>query len=230
MCIRDRIKTVLEKKGAKMSVAEMTEYVKKMRSLNVYKLKSVFNIELNLLGYLDTQVASSEFKQMVTMQLQAITTEEGLKEVAQSLELEMLKCKEKTKLLRVLCLLSLLANPLPKDVYHAATKTFVEVFGVSEALRLMNLERAGVLRREKSGPSWKSLKDSFKLIDEDTKLETSPEDITYSYTIYGPLSVRLVEKLLDTGWSGSDSKCGVMGSCQSAGAESGAQELEGADT
>ena len=200
----EEIKSVLEKKETKMSVAEMTEYVKKMRSLNIYKLKNVFHVDLNLLSYLDEQVRSQTFKQMVTMEAQAIVNEEGQKELAQSLEFEILKCREKTRLLRVLCLLSLVMNGLPKDLYNTLTKIFVEAFGISEVLRIMNLEKAGILRKDRTGSSWKSIKDTFKLIDENTKI-LNPDDIRYSYTVYGPLSVRLIENLLETGWSGSDS-------------------------
>ncbi len=100
------------------------------------------------------------------MEPKVITPEEFPKEVPVQLELEIAKCEEKTRILRILCLLSVTHNGLPKDVYTTIFKEFVDAFGQEELLRLMNLERAGVFHRERSNPlEWKNLREVLALCD-----------------------------------------------------------------
>eukprot|EP00826_Nyctotherus_ovalis_P053979 TRINITY_DN7048_c0_g5_i4.p1 TRINITY_DN7048_c0_g5~~TRINITY_DN7048_c0_g5_i4.p1 ORF type:complete len:567 (+),score=191.38 TRINITY_DN7048_c0_g5_i4:1105-2805(+) len=200
----EEMKSLCEKKNAFKTVAEMTDYVKRLRSLKIPQLKNFFNLNFNLLAHLDTLVAKPGFKQVLEMEIKTITADDVSREVMQNLEMEITKCENRTQLLRVMCLLSLVNNGLSKEQYNTLTKEFVDAFGISELMRILNLDRAGILRKEKTGAAWKSLKDAFKLINEDTQITSNPNDITYTYNIYAPLSVRLVDKLIDNAWTGSE--------------------------
>ncbi len=90
------------------------------------------------------------FKQMVALEPKIILADSFPKEVVAALELEIAKCEEKTRLLRLLCLLSLTNNGIPKDSYALLTKEFVDAFGVSELMRILNLERVGLLKRKET--------------------------------------------------------------------------------
>ena len=201
----EEMKSLCEKKNTFKTITEMTEYVKRLRSLKIPQLKIFFNMNFNLLAHLDSLVAKSSFKQILEMEFKVINSDDYPKEVVQALELEIAKCEGESHLLRIMCLLSLISNGLPKDVYNMLTKEFVDAFGIAEVLRIMNLERAGILRKERTGVVWKNVRDTFKLINEDTQI-ANPNDISYAYNIYAPLSVRLVQKLLDTAWTTSESK------------------------
>merc|ERR1712070_397395 len=61
-----------------------------------------------------------------------------------------------------------------------------------------NLERAGLLRYQQGRATWPQIKSKFDLLVEDFM-----RDISYAYSGYAPLSVRLVEKALQrAGWQG----------------------------
>ena len=201
----EEMKSLCEKKNAFKTVSEMTEYVRRLRKLKIPQLKNFFNLNFNLLAHLDAQVAKTAFKQVLEMEIKMITSDDVPKEVIQTLEMEISKCENRTQLLRIMCLLSLVNNGLSKDTYNSLTKEFVDAFGISELMRILNLDRAGILRKERTATAWKGLKDTFKLINEETKITSTPDDISYSYNIYAPLSVRVVDRLIDNAWTGSES-------------------------
>ncbi len=105
-------------------------------------------------------MAKRNFRELLGMEPRVISPEEFPKEVPAQLELEISKCEDKTRLLRILCLLSVVHNGLPKDWYNTMFKEFVDAFGPEELLRLMNLERAGIFHRERPiGFQWRDLRD-----------------------------------------------------------------------
>ena len=110
--------------------------------------------------YLDKQVVKHTFKQLLGMEPRIINASDAAKEVLEFLELEIAKCEEKTRLLRLLCLYSLTQNGIAKEQYALLTKEFIDAFGIAELLRILNLERAGILkRRESGGVSWSNIRD-----------------------------------------------------------------------
>jgi len=200
----EEMKSLCEKKDAFKTISEMTEYMRRLRDLKIPQLKSFFNININLSSYLDSLVAKQSFKQLMEIEPKLIQADDFPKDVAGQLEVEIAKCEQKTKLLRLLCLTSLVSQKFPKDVYNTLVKEYVDAFGIAEYLRILNLERAGILRKEKPGPGWKTIRDTFKLILENVSIE-KPNDIAYAYSGYAPLAVRVVEKLLENGWTGPES-------------------------
>jgi len=65
------------------------------------------------------------------------------------------KCDEKikTKLLRILCILSITNCGIPKEKYIDLTKAFIQAYGPMEIIRLSLLEKFGFLKQKKSD-SW----------------------------------------------------------------------------
>lgn len=150
-------------------------------------------------------MGKQSFKHMLNMEPKIVMADGLPKDVMECLELEIAKCEEKTRLLRLLCLLSLTQNGLPKDYYNLITKEFVDAFGIEELLRILNLERAGLLKRQEKGVPFSVLRQTFKLVYDEINISV-PNDIAYTYTGYAPLSIRLVERLIKTGWSVPESK------------------------
>jgi len=145
-------------------------------------------------------MARQSFKHMLNMEPKIVQANAMPKEILESLELEIAKCEDRTKILRILCLLSVTQNGLSKESYAYLTKEFADAFGIAELMRIMNLERAGLLKRQEKGTPFSVLRDTFKLVYEDINI-SAPNDIAYAYTGYAPLSIRLVERLIKTGWS-----------------------------
>jgi hypothetical protein len=114
---------------------------------------------MNLSVYLDKQISKHTFKQLLGMEPKIINAADAAKDVLDFLELEIAKCEEKTRLMRLLCLYSLTQNGIPKDQYQLLTKEFVDAFGIAELLRVLNLERAGILKRKEGSSTWASVRD-----------------------------------------------------------------------
>eukprot|EP01022_Parablepharisma_sp_SALTPOND_P014660 TRINITY_DN2012_c0_g1_i1.p2 TRINITY_DN2012_c0_g1~~TRINITY_DN2012_c0_g1_i1.p2 ORF type:complete len:503 (-),score=63.72 TRINITY_DN2012_c0_g1_i1:2036-3544(-) len=157
----EEMKSLCEKKDAFKTLAEMTEYIKQLRGLKIPQLQAFYNlstnciqqleIDFNMLAHLDTLVIKHNFKQMVSMEPKVILADTLPKEVIDFLELEIAKCEEKERLLRLLCLLSLTNNGLPKDAYNLLMKEFIDAFGIAELMRVLNLEKVGLLKKKESG-------------------------------------------------------------------------------
>ncbi len=115
-----------------------------------------------MLAHLDTLVIKHNFKQMVSMEPKIMLAEGVPKDVIEFLELEIAKCEEKARLLRLLCLTSLMNNGIPKESYALLTKEFIDAFGISELMRILNLERVGLIKKKETGGlQWNLLKSVF---------------------------------------------------------------------
>ena len=89
-----------------------------------------------------------------------------------------------------------------------------------------NLEAAGLLKVQEGGRAFYAIKQSLRLCNQDVD-EKNPTDITYCYSGYAPLSVRLIEHIVkNNSWSGIEEVSQVLdyhvctSSCPSIGAES----------
>lgn len=65
-----------------------------------------------------------------------------------------------------------------------------------------NLEAAGLLKVQEASRAFSAIKQSLRLCNQEVD-EKNPTDISYCYSGYAPLSVRLVEHVVKhNGWSG----------------------------
>lgn len=216
------VKSLLDNKEKVKKLEEITEYMTKLKNLNIPKLEKALNtrkfyyiilLDMNLSSAIDKLLTRPSIKRIQSMEPNIIFSDRAPQNVMEFLELEMTKCTEKTRLLRLLCLLSLTQNGIPKEFYAIIAKEIVEAFGLSEFIRLINMERCGFLKRTASVGNWSYIRKvfmkiyqlsikAFRLIVEDPSIE-EPTDIAYSYRGYAPLSVRLVDRIF-TGWNNAD--------------------------
>merc|ERR1719334_2960251 len=108
------------------------------------------------------------------------------------------------KVLRLICLQSLCNDGLRKIVYESYKKEILQVYGFEHLLSLSYLERCGLLTGEQSrlaaGKTYQTLSKNLRLVDELEASETAslherdlnPKDVSFVFSMYAPLSVRLV--------------------------------------
>ncbi|GFP96998.1 vacuolar protein-sorting-associated protein 33 homolog [Phtheirospermum japonicum] len=72
-------------------------------------------------------------------------------------------------------------------------------YGFEHIATLINLEKAGLFRKQDSRSNWLTIKRALQLLVEDTNT-TNPNDISYVFSGYAPLSVRLVQQAIRSGW------------------------------
>ncbi|KAI9202754.1 Sec1-like protein [Polychytrium aggregatum] len=95
--------------------------------------------------------------------------------------------------IRLLCLYSLVNGGVkPKHLDHLQ-REIVQTYGIEHLLTLQNLEKAGLLTRlESQKNGYPSIRKSLRLIVDDVD-EQSPNDISFVYSGYAPISIRLVQ-------------------------------------
>jgi hypothetical protein len=176
------------------AVSQIKDYVKKLKEMNIAQEKTLLGLHTNLAQELRAVVNESTFNKRLEAQFDLLHGKDA--KVNDYIE-ELLYTNEPlTKVLRILCLHSLLFNGLKRlDFYK---RELVQTYGYEMMLTLTSLERASLLKRAdsalKSNP-WSSIKKTFKLLVEDVS-ELNPQDIAYVYSGYAPLSIRVVQKLL----------------------------------
>ncbi|GER51258.1 vacuolar protein sorting [Striga asiatica] len=72
-------------------------------------------------------------------------------------------------------------------------------YGFEHIATLDNLEKAGLFRKQDSKSNWLTIKRALQLLVEDTDT-ANPKDISYVFSGYAPLSVRLVQQAIRSGW------------------------------
>lgn len=106
------------------------------------------------------------------------------------------------KVLRLLCMQSVTNNGLKPKVFDYYRKEVLQTYGYEHNLSLQQLERVGLLRLQEQ-KTYPTIRKTLKLVKEDVN-EQNPTDISYVFSGYAPLSVRLAQFLGRPGWRSID--------------------------
>ncbi|OIW16964.1 hypothetical protein TanjilG_32831 [Lupinus angustifolius] len=72
-------------------------------------------------------------------------------------------------------------------------------YGFEHIATLNNLEKAGLFKKQETKSNWPTIKRALQLVVEDTDT-ANPNDISYVFSGYAPLSIRLVQHAIRSGW------------------------------
>ncbi|XP_014443593.1 vacuolar protein sorting-associated protein 33A isoform X1 [Tupaia chinensis] len=104
------------------------------------------------------------------------------------------------KVLRLVCLQSVCNSGLKQKVLDYYKREILQTYGYEHILTLHNLEKAGLLRAQAGGRNnYPTIRKTLRLWMDDVN-EQNPTDISYVYSGYAPLSVRLAQLLSRPGW------------------------------
>ncbi|XP_006894767.1 PREDICTED: vacuolar protein sorting-associated protein 33A [Elephantulus edwardii] len=104
------------------------------------------------------------------------------------------------KVLRLVCLQSVCNSGLKQKVLDYYKREILQTYGYEHILTLYNLEKAGLLRPQSGGRNnYPTIRKTLRLWMDDVN-EQNPTDISYVYSGYAPLSVRLAQLLSRPGW------------------------------
>ncbi|XP_022765446.1 vacuolar protein-sorting-associated protein 33 homolog isoform X4 [Durio zibethinus] len=101
--------------------------------------------------------------------------------------------------LRLLILFSVTNSGLPKKHFDYLRRELLHSYGFEHMATLNNLEKAGLFKRQESKSNWLTVKRALQLVVEDTDT-ANPNDIAYVFSGYAPLSIRLVQHAVRSGW------------------------------
>ncbi|XP_010895608.1 vacuolar protein sorting-associated protein 33A isoform X1 [Esox lucius] len=104
------------------------------------------------------------------------------------------------KILRLVSMQSVCNNGLKQKVFDYYRREILQTYGYEHMLTLNNLEKTGLLKPQTSTRNnYPTIRKTLKLWMEDAN-EQNPNDISYVYSGYAPLSIRLAQVLARPGW------------------------------
>lgn len=101
--------------------------------------------------------------------------------------------------LRLLILFSITNSGLPKKNFDYLRRELLHSYGFEHIATLNNLEKSGLLKKQETKSNWITIKRALRLVVEDTDT-ANPNDISYVFSGYAPLSIRLVQHAIRSGW------------------------------
>ncbi|XP_044460658.1 vacuolar protein-sorting-associated protein 33 homolog isoform X1 [Mangifera indica] len=174
------------------TVSELKDFVKKLNSLpemtrhiNLAQHLSKFTSKPSFLGQLDMEHT------IIEAQSYDICFEH-IEEIIH-------KQEPLNKVLRLLILFSVTNSGLPKKQFDYLRRELLHSYGFEHMATLNNLEKAGLLKKQESKSNWLTIKRALQLVVEDTD-SANPNDISYVFSGYAPLSIRLVQNAVRSGW------------------------------
>lgn len=187
-------KTYAEKDNVK-NPNDMAEYVKKFKTAQA--AHPLLELHINLAHNLMDVIRQEDFRMLLKLEddIAAQSSQTSLETIEDMVDDQ----RPFHEVLRLLCLYSLVNNGVKAKQLDQLKRSIIQSYGYEHLLTLCNMERVGILRYYQGKSVWSSIKRHFNLFVEDVVAE---RDISYAYSGYAPLSVRLVQmtRSLPKGW------------------------------
>ncbi|XP_030547030.1 vacuolar protein-sorting-associated protein 33 homolog [Rhodamnia argentea] len=174
------------------TVSELKDFVKKLNSL------PEMTRHINLAQHLSSFTSKPSF--LARLDMEHTMVEAQSYDICFEYIEEMIHKQEPLiDILRMLILLSITNGGLPKKHFDYLRRELLHSYGFEHMATLNNLEKAGLLKKQESKSNWLAIKRALHLVVEDTDT-ANPNDIAYVFSGYAPLSVRLVQNAIRSGW------------------------------
>ncbi|XP_018633119.1 vacuolar protein-sorting-associated protein 33 homolog isoform X2 [Nicotiana tomentosiformis] len=174
------------------TVSELKDFVKKLNSL------PEMTRHINLAQHLTTFTSKPSFLGRLDME-QTLVEAESYDICFEYIEEMIHKQEPLINVLRLLVLFSITNSGLPKKNFDYLRRELLHSYGFEHIATLNNLEKSGLLKKQETKSNWITIKRALQLVVED--IDTSnPNDISYVFSGYAPLSIRLVQHAIRSGW------------------------------
>ena len=101
--------------------------------------------------------------------------------------------------LRLLIIYSAVENGILPEAYDNLKSEIINSYGFENIIKLRNIEKLGLIKKYEGKFQWKTLKENLNLLNT-TYDENNPDDFSYIFLAYAPLTCRLVEETFKQGW------------------------------
>ncbi|PON36545.1 Vacuolar protein sorting-associated protein [Parasponia andersonii] len=174
------------------TVSELKDFVKKLNSL------PEMTRHINLAQHLSTFTSKPSFLGQLDME-HTIVEAQSYDICFEYIEEMIHKQEPLLNVLRLLILFSVTNSGLPKKHFDYLRRELLHSYGFEHTVTLNNLEKAGLFRKQETKGNWLTIKRALQLVVEDTDT-ANPNDIAYVFSGYAPLSIRLVQHAVRSGW------------------------------
>ena len=188
---------ILEEGKKKMDdMKKIQENLEKVKMIK--EERNSLTTHINLADYIAQKQKEPNTKNYLVME-QSILAGDITYKTFDFIDNELTKKSEEFNLLKILCLISGLQNGIKTKIYEQIKREFLQIYGFQELFLWNNLEKANILKSPDGSSYYNDIDKKLKLIYEDVDLN-EPNDISYSYSGYAPISIRLIEKAITKGW------------------------------
>ena len=106
----------------------------------------------------------------------------------------------KDLLLRLLCLESLTQSGIKMKFYDDFKRDYFNIFGYQEIFLWNNLEKMNILKKEDRNYFYYKANKGLNLISDSVNF-LEPNNVSYSYGGYSPITIKLIENCVKNGWN-----------------------------
>mmetsp|Transcript_835 Transcript_835/g.2194 ORF Transcript_835/g.2194 Transcript_835/m.2194 type:complete len:451 (+) Transcript_835:2-1354(+) len=204
----EEIRDGYEQRHAAQTVSQMRGFMKKLGSMQ-QQHKSLAT-HINMAQALTQRTSSATFRRQLEHEQSllanggetALLGSGGAIDACADFVEEMIgKAEPLPRVLRLLCLMSLVGNGLKQRQLDFFRTELLQTYGYELGFTLDRLESAGLLRRSEARSSWPSLRSALRLIVDGSD-EANPTDVAHIFSGYAPVSVRLVQQAVSGQWLG----------------------------
>jgi len=113
------------------------------------------------------------------------------------------------KVLRMLCLSSLVNNGFKQKQLDFYKREIIQSYGYEHILTLENLDKLGLLKKQENKSVFATIRKNMNVYNEDYN-EQDPNDINFAYSGYAPLSIRIIQSSFAPSWELRDDLLGAQ--------------------
>ena len=154
---------------------------------------------INLADYLSQKQKSPLYRLCLLFE-QGLLIGELPNELHDFYESQIGKKNDKELILRLLCLESLVQSGIKNKFYDDFKRDYFNIYGQQEIFLWNNLEKMNILKKEDRKYTYYNINKGLNLINDNVNV-LEPNDPSYSYGGYCPITVKLIEKAINGGWN-----------------------------
>lgn len=196
------IRATYSKKDTANTVTQLNDFMKEFKSAN--QEHNYLSLHIAIAEQVSQVRRSTKFDRRIETENSLLFNRDECEEY---IEAAISRMEPLIKVLRLLCLLSLTYG-IKQKRFDFLKREILQTYGFETIFTLNNLEKMGLLRSNVKS-NWPILSKALRLCQEidDASMRAAPNDLSYTYAGYAPLSARLVEMaVVNNGWSRIDPK------------------------
>ena len=187
---------VLQKGKNTTDMVSISKSLEKIKSIK--EERPSLNNHINLADYINQQQRPPIYRVYLQSEFTLLFGElpNNLHDIYEN---EMGKKADMLTLLKLICLESLTQSGIKSKIYDSIKKDFLLVYGFQEVFLFKNLEKMKILRKSDRAYDHSYMNKKLNLCYEQINVQ-EPNDPSYVFGGYCPITVRMIENLITKGW------------------------------
>ena len=156
---------------------------------------------INLADYISKKIATPRSKRRLQLEQMLLNCDkECLDLLHEYYETEMARKGDPYELLKLFCLENLIFGGVKNKIYDSFKNDFLMTYDERLFFLFENLEELKILRKGENSKLYKTCLDKLNLLNYNVDI-IHPNDTSYVFGGYSPISIRLIEKAINPGWN-----------------------------